>query len=419
MAKKGKKRKSGRRKGGLTKAEIRAAGGDLKKAWAIKKHGGKKKRKASKTTTKTPRKAARRSSKRKKGQTAKQRAASKRNIKKAQAATRRKGGGGSKRKRSKSKSPRRAGRRSGGGRSGTRTVKTTIIKTGRNTREVAIVKVPVEHHRKPRKGKSKKRKGGGRKSKYMAENPLGAGELLLGGFTGILGFVVGDGTDRFLATHALAAGSTTGTYVDNPATSGGAQGYQGLYNATAVLAPMNLLRWGVGLGVPLVVVLGGGMIRNPMGRSGVQMFGFVWGVRTLAKGLTDLVAMMVNSTSFGQRLYDGELRAQMKQATNSGGTYSGPALPYSGLDVAAGGAGLGRALNAKPCGMGKATPCGNCAKGLPCAGQEQPPAPPPPGYAGAPRHIAPSAIAPAPAPAPMSNGSTTMGMYTPRYARGR
>jgi hypothetical protein len=258
---------------------------------------------------------------------------------------------------------------------------------------------------KKRKGGSKRKgkaKGSRAREHYMAENPLGAGEMILGGFTGVLGFIVGDGVDRFLATHALTdKGSQDANgnelYADAVPTSGS---YSGLYNATAIAAPMDLLRWGVGLGVPIVVVLGGRMISHPLGRSGVQMFGFVWGVRTLGKGLTDLVAYLTRSKSFGQRLYDAEMRAASQMAGSTG--YPLSSLPSTGLGSAK-----------KPC-------CANCAKGLPCSGKEQPPAPPPPptGYAGLPlppkQAMAEVAAPPAQQPQHVSRG---FGLYSPRHAR--
>jgi hypothetical protein len=249
------------------------------------------------------------------------------------------------------------------------------------------------------------------------ENPLSGGELALGLFTGALGFGLADFTDRFLATHALTAGSAAGSFTDTPPTTGGAMGYQGLYNGTCVVAPMNITRWAAGLGIGVTPVIIAAFVSAPAGRSALQMFGMGALLRTLGKGLTDLVSSLTNQTAVGQQLYDNEIRAQMKQVQASGGTWSGPTPPYSGLDVAVPAAGstnttptLGRA---KACGCGKAyTGAGSCCGG--CASRAQqtttttqqqagapppPPPPPPPPSTG----VAPPVVnqgTPAPTPPP-------------------
>lgn len=396
-----------------TKADFKAAGGDMKKAWALyharhgtkkkaAKSGGKKKskkKKAKKVTshTKAPRKAAKSTKKKSTKKSPKRKSSKKSHA-------------------SKSGSKRKGSRKGKGGR------RTSLVRRAGSTsvRSDLTVNVRGAMSQPARKGKGKrkggKRKGGGGKKKgsrakehYMAENPLGAGEMILGGFTGVLGFIVGDGVDRFLASHALTDknskdASGNELFADSPPTTGS---YSGLFNATAIAAPMDLLRWGVGLGVPLVVVLGGRMINNPLGRSGVQMFGFVWGVRTLGKGLTDLIAYMTRSKAFGQRLYDAEMRAASMAAGTNG--YPLASLPSTGLGRAGG-----------KC-------CQNCAKGLPCSGKEQAPAPPAPpsGYAGIPQLAArPAAVAPAPAPAaapvaaaPANVTHVSFGLYSPRHAQ--
>jgi hypothetical protein len=339
-----------------------AARKNIKKAQAAlkRKRGG----------TKTTRKA----EKRGKGKaSAKQRAAARKNIKKAQAANRRKGKSHTKAPRkaakraaakhpkhsTKAKHPKRAkhkgkhkggkGKRKGGRKTTriahrgatTHTTRTEIIKMPGHTTKVAILPIQTSGHRKPAKRKASKRgkgrgkgkkkgKGKGRGSRaretgYAMENPLSGVEIFVGGLTGLLGFGVADVLDRYLATHAL--GGTTGAYTDTPPTSGT---YSGLYNASAVIAPMGLLRWGVGLGLTAVPLVAARWVKAPVGRSALQFFGFGVGFRVVGKGLQTLFAYVFRNASFGQRLYDGEIRASYLKA--GGGTIpSTVSLPSSGL----------------------------------------------------------------------------------------
>ena len=164
------------------------------------------------------------------------------------------------------------------------------------------------------------------------ENPLDGAELLISLFTGALGFGTMDLVDRYLATHALVAGTatTTGgaaTYTDTPPTTGD---YNGLYNATAVLAPMNLTRWLAGTIGPAVPIIAAQMIKAPAGRAALQMFGFGALMRTAGKAITNLVANMTNTTTVGLRLYDAEARAAALQ-TATGGDISSNNFPTTGL----------------------------------------------------------------------------------------
>jgi hypothetical protein len=383
MAKSRKKgRKAGRKSGRLTKREIAKAGG-IKQAWAARKHG--------KAGRKTARKAHR---------TAKQKAAARRNIKKAQAKShpkRRKARKGGHRK--ARKSSRRRGRKStrSASRSSTKVIKSTVVRhlPGHTS---AIVVSPIgtsgrgkrrgrkgkgkrrgSHRRTGRKGKrGKGRRKGGRKAResYALENPLSAFELGLGLFTGALGFGVSDFVDRFLATHALAASATvSGANGDTPPTTGD---YKGLFNATAVLAPMNLPRWGAGVGLAAVPFIAAAFVKAPAGRSALQMFGFGAAMRTLGKGLTDLVAQIGPSQTIVQRLYDGEARAAALKAEGQGTTptVASASLPSSGLGKAA--------LCSTGCGRpttGAGSCCSACAskqQSAPTTNAAPPPPPPPP-----------------------------------------
>ena len=202
------------------------------------------------------------------------------------------------------------------------------------------------------------------------ENPLSGGELFVSILTGALGFGTMDMVDRFLATHALTAGTAANSFTDTPPTTGGAGGYQGLYNATAVLAPLNWQRWTAGLLGPAVPLIAAQMIKAPVGRSALQMFGFGALMSTAGKGLTQLIAMFGNQTAFAQRLYDPEIRAAIAQVTNSGGTSTWPTPPTSGLGRAPAVHQLG--MGSSKCSGGSRCRCNTCA-----CNQQQPVQPQP------------------------------------------
>lgn len=217
-----------------------------------------------------------------------------------------------------------------------------------------------------------------------AENPLGMGETVAGLVTGVLGFGAADVLDRFLATHALTDGGQKDSngfevYTDNPPTSGN---YTGLYNATAILAPMDAVRWIAGGVIAGVPILAGHAMRS----SPVTMFGFGAAMRVVGKGLVDLSSYLLRKTSSGQRLYDAELRAMAAKAGSPGGnTSTYPTLPTAGLGAA-------------PMAHGFGCPCGGCRRAM-TPSPLPPPAPMVPPPAPAPTTVQP-APAPAPAPAP-------------------
>jgi hypothetical protein len=353
------KRRKGRKSGRLTKAEIKKAG-SLKAAWAARKH------------TKATRKASRKAGKRR----ASARKSARRVARKS-----------AKRRASRRRSAHRAPR--------TTVTRTVIQKLPGHTTKIAVVPVATSRssgkRRKARRGKARrksskrskaakkgaatrkrrkshKKKYGARSSvaKHMRaarkhgwggghamENPLGGMELVVGLFTGVLGFATADLLDRFIATHALTAKSD-GSFADTPPADGN---YPGLYNATAVLAPMDWKRWLVGGAVSGTPLVAAQFVSSKVGRSALQMFGFGSGMRVLGKGLVDLGAMLAKKYSFTQRLYDGELRAGALKAKDG----SEAALPSAGLG--------------SPCG------CANCTTGVgSCCGRlntSSPPASPP------------------------------------------
>ena len=191
------------------------------------------------------------------------------------------------------------------------------------------------HHHRAAEHSRKKNGAGRKRPHYAMSNPLGGVELIVGGFTGLLGFFSADFVDRVLATHALtdkrtkdAAGNEL--YADTPPTSGS---YTGLYNATAIAAPMNVVRWLAGGLITVVPITIGHYVKSNVGRSSLQMFGFAAGIRIFGKALIDLAAFLTKKNGFGQRLYDGEMRASALQTTGQGATPTVPltSLPSAGL----------------------------------------------------------------------------------------
>jgi hypothetical protein len=200
----------------------------------------------------------------------------------------------------------------------------------------------MTHHRSHRRY-SRRRSG-------AMENPLSGMEIAVGAVTGVVGFISADALDRVLATHALGASASGATgsdgkplYGDTPTTTGA---YAGLYNATAVLAPMNGWRWLAGAGITITPFVIAAFIKSPVGRSSLQFFGFGAGVRILGKAVTDLMAKFFGRTSWGARMYDGEARAA---ALKNGGDTS--LYPTSGL-------------GSLPTGVGSACNCANCTTGV-------------------------------------------------------
>jgi hypothetical protein len=185
-----------------------------------------------------------------------------------------------------------------------------------------------------------------RRSRAM-ENPISVMDGVVGGVCGLIGYGAAEVVDRLLATHALTDTNTKDAngvelYTD-PADS------SGHWNATYVLGPMSLGRWAAGLGIAIVPLLAGGMIKKPALRSCVQFFGFGALIRTGGKGLTDLLAYVSRKTAVGQRLFIPEDSAQ---SALSAGKYD-TTLP----GIAPGPTGL---AGLPPAGCG----CVNCKTGV-------------------------------------------------------
>lgn len=298
--------------------------------------------------------------------------------------------------------------------------------------------------RKSRKGSSRKRKTTRRREhaseamelhggSYGAamENPLGAAEIIVGGLTGLIGFATSEIVDRILATHALTANGD-GTFADGQGASG--TDYAGLNNGTAIIAPMSLMRWAAGIGITVVPFGVAAMVRAPVGKSALQMFGFGAGIRLLGKALTDFVAQLTATTQFGQQVFINEQRAIAAQATAAGTTAPtwAAGLPSTGLGRPQLAAGTGA------CTAGTGACCGSCARAHaaapasvpastavpplpPAPPPATPPAPPPPVAVvmpASPPNTVPAANVPLPPvphtrPSPPANGGSRASVLPP------
>ena len=254
---------------------------------------------------------------------------------------------------------------------------------GRRRRKRRMKSNPARHHRRRRHHRG------------AMENPLSGVELVTGGISGLFGFLAADLVDRFVATHALttttnkdAAGHVL--YADTPPTTGT---YTGLFNGTAVVAPM-YVSWQRWLFPGLVAVLpiwGARYVRSNTARATVQMFGVGAGIRWLGKALTDGVATLLSYTCTGQRLYDPEIRGHALRKVN--GNANDPSVtgfPTTGLGrrIAPAGITAGPPAPQLAAGVGKCGKCGKTGVGACCGAivsccppgptQVQNPAPPVP-----------------------------------------
>jgi hypothetical protein len=349
------KRSKGKRKARRTAAQKAAARKNIKKAQKALRAKGKRSgsRKKGKTLAKRrahrtavappkPRKAMRRKSKGKGRRrfTQKARAAAMRNLGKARAARRRAKAAGRKhnvRSYSYHSKPKRVHV------PGHRSYEKRGHKQSRKARAASL--------RNLKKARSALRHGGRRRSGHRAResymeamvNALSGVEVVIGFGSALFWFMMTDLVDRLLATHALTDKGTKDAsghelYADTPPTSGD---YAGLFNATAICAPMNVWRWLVGLGgmtgVPLLISFA---VSNDVGRASLQSASFGAGIRIVGKALIDLVAYVTMWNPIGQQLYDGEMRSQVMA---SGNTDPLASLPSSGLGKVEKKAGTGEA----------------------------------------------------------------------------
>jgi hypothetical protein len=331
--------------------------------------------------------------------TAKQRAAARKNIKKAQKALRSKGRKHSTKKKTLAKrsakrtavappKPRKAMRRKGSGKTRRRFTQKARAAAMRNLGKARSARKRAKaagrkhnvrsysYHSKPKrvrvpahrsyekrghkqsrkaraaslrnlkKARSALRHGGRRRGHRAREtymeamaNALSGVEVVIGFGSALFWFMVTDFVDRILATHALTDKGTKDAgghelYADTPPTSGD---YAGLFNATAICAPMNVWRWLVGLGgmtgVPLLISFA---VSNDVGRSSLQAASFGAGIRIVGKALIDLVAYVTMWNPIGQQLYDGEMRSQVMASGNTDPLASLPSSGLGGIEKKAG-----------------------------------------------------------------------------------
>jgi hypothetical protein len=162
------------------------------------------------------------------------------------------------------------------------------------------------------------------------ENPFTGVELFVGGFSGLVWFMLTDFVDRVIATHDLtdkgvkdAAGHEL--FADTPPTSGD---YAGVFNPTAICAPMNVWRWLAGGAMMVTPLAIGYFVPDPVAKSVFHGMFFGSTMRIGGKAIIDLVAYGTMWTPFGQRLYDGEMRAQLLASNDQSDLAS---LPSAGL----------------------------------------------------------------------------------------
>ncbi len=218
----------------------------------------------------------------------------------------------------------------------------------------------AESRRKKKKG----HRSGKRRS--MRENPLDGLEYLSAVFTTALGALAAQVNDRFWATHALGPSTLNpgdGHFGDSPPTDGS---YPGLYNATAILAPMDWKRWLSGVALAAIPYGASAFVptRHRFWRTSMQTFAIGAGAVVVAKGATDLASRFLTKYGWAQRLFDGEMRASMLK---QGSAYTGPPLPTAGLGAPQ--------LKSTGCGA-----CVNCATGVGacCGSKTAPPVQQPP-----------------------------------------
>lgn len=330
---------------------------------------------------------ARRRRGRKRHQTAAQRRASLANLRKARAA-RRRGKGRAREARRYGYEAYEASRRKKGRRGQTAAQHRAALKNlkkARAARKRATSRHPVKgysYHRKP----ARRHVPAHLSWESVYQNPLSGVELFVGGFSGLVWFGATDFVDRLVATHDLTDRGATDAaghalYADTPPTSGD---YAGLYNATAITAPMNAWRWLAGVGMSaapfgLAWVIGP---EHTAWKAAFQGAGFGGVMRIGGKALIDLVSLISMWTKLGERLYDGEMRAQILSSSDQTPLSS---LPYASSPTTPGVAGA-----PKPC--GECTQCksgvGACVEvgvGWPSMPRENmptssatPPSPPPP-----------------------------------------
>ncbi len=136
---------------------------------------------------------------------------------------------------------------------------------------------------------------------YVLSNPLSAGELVLVGITGILGYGLADFIGRYMTTTAVAANASTNaippnaTYSNDVATSTWPS-WQSMAAQAAVAA------------VPGIAAA---FVDSPWGRAALQGMMLGAGFSLFGGIFKSLMASMLSGTALGQQLYAVETEAQL------------------------------------------------------------------------------------------------------------
>lgn len=148
----------------------------------------------------------------------------------------------------------------------------------------------------------------GRVHRGALENPLTGVELLVGGVSGVVGYVSASFIDRALATRKGATLAAT---------------------KLATSAPLDLPRAGVGLALTGVPLIAAQFVPWPTFRSALQFFGFAAGFHLAGKGIDMLAVSMMKDNNTVKTLLPMEVDAKtMKDASTVGQPNQGTgALP--------------------------------------------------------------------------------------------
>jgi hypothetical protein len=136
---------------------------------------------------------------------------------------------------------------------------------------------------------------------YVLSNPLSAGELVLVGITGILGYGLADFVGRYMTTTAVAANASTNaippnaTYSNDVATSTWPS-WQAMAAQAAVAA------------VPGIAAA---FVDSPWGRAALQGMMLGAGFSLFGGIFKSLMASMLSGSPLGQQLYAVEVEAQL------------------------------------------------------------------------------------------------------------
>jgi hypothetical protein len=188
-------------------------------------------------------------------------------------------------------------------------------------------------------------------SEYALANPLSGSELALAGFTGLLGYLLGDFVGRYMdttTTGATAPGSVG--MLGSASTPTGAV----VPNDVATLAFPSLKASAAQFAVALIPGVAQGYMESPMGRASMQGLmlgaGLAW-LGSLGKGF---VAKMLANTVTGQQLYLAEIEAQAAATAAAGTATATTTTTTSTTGIAGLPRGVGRGP-VRQAGVGQAT----------------------------------------------------------------